>query len=348
MKGIVVVTTHAQSVDFALSMDKAEWSPALDITPFASGLVNTLKLKADRWTEPVLAAKTGGVGPKLGIAAELDLRRTIGIDLVAAVVDGLVASGAEPLFLQDYITVSKMVPEWLTELRTGTELGAAQAGCPLLGGGMCEQPSIMSRGELDMSATAVGIQESEQLWGADLVRPGDVILAMGATGLHTSGYELVRHVLVDIARMPLEGHVEEFGRTLGEELLEPSRIYAKELLALRAEAEVRAFAQIGKDGIASALARVIPGGLVAQVERGTWTPSPLFALIGQRGKLSRERLEERVNMGIGMIAVVSRDDVDRALALLTARHVPAWAAGEIVKATETGHRAVLVGDHPRF
>ena len=147
--------------------------------------------------------------------------------------------------------------------------------------------------------------------------------------------------------MPLSGHVEEFGRTLGEELLEPTRIYAADCLALIAETEVRTFAHITGGGLAANLARVIPAGLTAVLDRRTWTPAPVFALIAQRGRIERDEMESTFNMGVGMVAVIAPTDVDRALAMLTARHLPAWVLGEITE-SQDGERAVLHGDHPRF
>ena len=175
------------------------------------------------------------------------------------------------------------------------------------------------------------------------------MLALGSSGLHSNGYSLARHVLLDIARMPLDGHVEEFGRTLGEEMLEPTRIYAKDCLALAAETEVRTFAHITGGGLEANLARVMPRGLVARLDRGTWTPAAVFAVVGRRGKVERAELEKTFNMGVGMVAIVGPEDVDRALAMLTARHVPAWVLGDVQPADDVdGPRAVLSGDHPRF
>jgi phosphoribosylformylglycinamidine cyclo-ligase len=148
--------------------------------------------------------------------------------------------------------------------------------------------------------------------------------------------------------MPLEGQVEEFGRTLGEELLEPTKIYAKDCLAAASEAEVRTFAHITGGGMAANVARVIPKGLTAVLDRGTWTPAPVFSLIAQRGRVERLEMEKTFNMGVGMVAVVAPEDADRVLAVLTARHVPAWVLGEVAPIAEGAPRAELVGNHPRF
>ncbi|MET0236347.1 MAG: phosphoribosylformylglycinamidine cyclo-ligase [Kibdelosporangium sp.] len=312
------------------------------------GFAGLFKLRLDRWKEPVIAASTDGVGTKIAVAQALDLHDTIGIDLVAMVVDDLVVCGAEPLFLQDYIAVGKVVPDKIASLVKGIADGCVKAGCALLGGETAEHPGLMGEHDYDVSATGIGVVEADNVLGPERVRPGDVVIGLASSGLHSNGYSLARHVLLDIARMPLEGQVEEFGRTLGEEMLEPTRIYAKDCLALAAETDVRTFAHITGGGLVANLARVIPPGLTAVLDRGTWTPAPVFALIGRRGRVEREELERTFNMGVGMVAVVSAEDVDRSLAILTARHVPAWILGEIDAADVEAPRAVLRGDHPRF
>jgi len=313
------------------------------------GFAGLFQLKLDRWKEPVLAASTDGVGTKIAVAQAMDKHDTIGHDLVAMVVDDLVVCGAEPLFMQDYIAVGRVVPDRIAALVKGIAEGCVLAGCALLGGETAEHPGLMGDDDYDISGTGVGVVEASKMLGPDRVKPGDVVIGMGSSGLHSNGYSLARHVLLEIARMPLEGHVEEFGRTLGEELLEPTRIYAKDCLALAAEAEVRTYAHITGGGLTANLARVLPAGVRADLDRGTWTPDPVFALIAQRGRVEREEMEKTFNMGVGMMAVVSPEDVDRALAVLTARHVPAWVLGEVNKAADAdAPRATLAGDHPRF
>jgi phosphoribosylformylglycinamidine cyclo-ligase len=320
------------------------------------GFAGLFKLKLDRCREPVLASSTDGVGTKIAVAQALDVHHTIGIDLVAMVVDDLVVCGAEPLFLQDYIAVGKVVPERIADLVRGIADGCVQAGCALLGGETAEHPGMMTDDAYDLSATGVGVVEADAILGPDRVRPGDVVVAMASSGLHSNGYSLARHVLLDMARMPLDGHVEEFGRTLGEQLLEPTRIYTKDCLALVAETEVRTFAHITGGGLAANLSRVMPRGLVAVLERGSWTPAAEFALITRRGRVQRAEMERTFNMGVGMVAVVDPAEVDRALAVLKARHVPAWVLGEVRKSRDIAiesvgkdsDRAVLRGDHPRF
>ncbi|GAB19951.1 aminoimidazole ribonucleotide synthetase [Gordonia effusa NBRC 100432] len=316
------------------------------------GFAGLFALKGD-YREPVLAASSDGVGTKLAVAQAMGIHDTVGRDLVAMVVDDLVVCGAEPLFLQDYIAIGKVVPEVVADIVKGIADGCVDAGCALLGGETAEHPGLMEDGHYDISATGVGVVEADAVLSADRVRPGDVVIAMGSSGLHSNGYSLARKVLLDWGHMDIGGHVEEFGRSLGEELLEPTRIYARDCLALAAEADVRTFAHITGGGLADNLGRVLPRGLVAELDRGTWSPAPIFSMIAQRGRVVREEMERTFNMGVGMVAIVAPEDTDRAQAVLTAKHVDNWVLGSIKRSGEPSEgaktgSAVLLGEHPRF
>ncbi|MFW9061138.1 phosphoribosylformylglycinamidine cyclo-ligase [Corynebacterium striatum] len=304
--------------------------------------------KLGDYKEPVLAAGSDGVGTKLAVAQAMDKHDTIGIDLVAMCVDDLVVCGAEPLFLQDYIAVGKVVPEKVAEIVKGIAEGCVQAGAALLGGETAEHPGVMDPEEYDVSATAVGVVEAGSILGPDKVRDGDVLIAMASSGLHSNGYSLARYVLLEQAGLPLDGHIEELGRTLGEELLEPTRIYAKDCLALTAECNVATFCHVTGGGLAGNLERVIPEGLTAEVNRSTWTPGQIFKTISSVGKVSLEEMEKTFNMGVGMIAVVSPEDRERAMAMMAARHVDAWELGTIRAAGEGEARVIMNGEHPNF
>lgn len=300
-----------------------------------------------KYKEPLLAAGSDGVGTKLAVAQAMDKHDTIGIDLVAMCVDDLVVCGAEPLFLQDYIAIGKVVPEHVAQIVAGIAEGCVQAGCALLGGETAEHPGVMEPTHYDVSATAVGVVEAEELLGPDRVRSGDVLIAMKSSGLHSNGYSLARHVLLEKAALPLDGHMEELGRTLGEELLEPTRIYARDCLALAAECEVHTFCHVTGGGLVGNMVRIIPEGLVAEMSRATWTPGPIFRTIEKLGRVPQEEMEKTFNMGVGMVAVVAAEDRDRALAMLTARHIDAWELGTVRPAGEGDTaRAVLTGSHP--
>jgi phosphoribosylformylglycinamidine cyclo-ligase len=298
------------------------------------------------YDKPLLAAGSDGVGTKVAVAQAMDRHDTIGRDLVAMVVDDLVVCGAEPLFLQDYIAIGKVVPEHVASIVSGIAAGCIDAGCALLGGETAEHPGLMEPGEYDISATAVGVVEEDELLGPDRVRNGDVVIAMASSGLHSNGYSLARHVLLEQAGLPLDGYVADFGRTLGEELLEPTRIYAKDCLALATECEVHTYAHVTGGGLASNLARVIPEGLTAELDRGTWSPAQVFRTIARLGKVAPEEMEKTFNMGVGMVAVVAEEDAERALAILTARHIECWNLGRVRLARDSdAARAVLVGGH---
>ncbi|MEO7126181.1 MAG: phosphoribosylformylglycinamidine cyclo-ligase [Nakamurella sp.] len=314
------------------------------------GFASLFRLPTDRYHQPVLASASDGVGTKSAIAQAMDKHDTIGIDLVAMVVDDLVPCGAEPLFVQDYIACGKLNPEKIATIVAGVAEGCVRAGCALVGGETAEHPGLMDPDDYDLAATAVGVVEYDDILGPDRVRAGDVVIGMMSSGLHSNGFSMVRHVLLDIGRLQLDGHVEEFGRTLGEELLEPCRIYSLDCLALARETDVHAFAHITGGGLAGNLARVIPPHLTAHVDRRTWTPLPVFGYIAGRGRVGRVEMDKTFNMGVGMVAVVSAEDADRTRAILTARHLDSVILGTVEKAGDSaaGVRVEMAGEHPKF
>ena len=311
------------------------------------GFAGLFQLDLAKYPQPVLASSTDGVGTKLVIAQQLDIHDTIGIDLVAMVVDDLVVVGAEPLFLTDYIATGKVVPEKIAAIVGGVAEGCVQAGCALVGGETAEHPGVMRPDEYDISGTGVGVVNADAVLGPDRVRPGDVLVAMGSSGLHSNGYSLVRHVLLDRGGLSLDATPELLGgRTLGDELLTPTRIYALDCLAVAAACDARAFAHITGGGLAGNLARVLPAGVAAQIDRATWAPQPIFELIRRTGDVSRAELELTFNLGVGMVAVLSADRLPDALALLAQRDVPAWELGRVATAAPSvTERVSLVADY---
>jgi phosphoribosylformylglycinamidine cyclo-ligase len=306
-----------------------------------AGLFDASRLAT--YARPLLATSTDGVGTKVAIAAAMDRHDTIGHDLVGMVVDDLVVCGAEPLFMTDYIACGKVVPERIAAIVKGVAEGCVLAGCALVGGETAEHPGLLEPHEYDVAGAGTGVVEADKLLGADRVRAGDVLIAMASSGLHSNGYSLVRHVLLERAGWALDRHVDELGRGLGEELLEPTRIYSLDCLALVDAVEVHAFSHVTGGGLAANLARVMPGHLDGIVERSSWTPAPVFGLVGAVGSVARDDLERTLNLGVGMVAVVAPDDADRALATLAGRGVPAWVAGTVAPGSG---RVTLVGDHP--
>ncbi|MFN2625772.1 MAG: phosphoribosylformylglycinamidine cyclo-ligase [Mycobacteriales bacterium] len=306
------------------------------------GFAGLFELDLSRWRHPVLASSTDGVGTKVAIAQALDRHDTIGIDLVAMVVDDLVVCGAEPLFLQDYIACGQVVPERIATIVGGIADGCAIAGCALLGGETAEHPGLMPDEAYDVAATGVGVVEADRMLGADRVRAGDVVVALASSGLHSNGYALARHV-VKVARLSLDAPLPELDGPLGEVLLTPTRIYARDCMSLIDAVEVHAFAHITGGGLAANVSRVLPDDADAVIDRTTWTPPAIFEAIRARGGVAPEEMERTFNQGIGMVAVVARDDADRALAHLDAHGVPSWVAGEIVAGSG---QCRLAGTHP--
>ena len=278
--------------------------------------------------QPLLATSTDGVGTKIAVARAMDIHDTVGIDLVAMVVDDLVVCGAEPLFLTDYIATGSVDPVRMAAIVAGISEGCVQAGCALVGGETAEHPGLMEPDEYDLAAAGTGIVDAESLLGPDKVHAGDVLVAMRSSGLHSNGYSLARHVLMPDADA-LNRVVSDLGRTVGEELLEPTRIYSRDCLALIDAVEVHAMSHITGGGIAANIARVLPENLAADIERSTWTPQPIFSVISGEGGVALAEMERTFNMGLGMVAVIAQQDVDRAIDVLALRGVDAWACGNV-------------------
>ena len=317
-----------------------------------AGLFDATALKG--YEHPLLATSADGVGTKVAIAQAMDVHHTIGFDLVGMLVDDLVVCGAEPLFLTDYIATGRVVPERIAAIVKGIAEACVAAGCALIGGETAEHPGLLEPDEYDVAGSTTGVVEASQLLGPGRVEAGDIVVAMQASGLHSNGYSLVRHVLLSGnvgPALPLDRHVDELGRTLGEELLEPTRIYAKACLALARTTATHAMSHVTGGGLAENLARVLPDDKVVTIDRATWTPAPIFDLVRRAGSVDQAALERTLNCGVGMVALTPPDDVDRAIALLGEHGIHAWAAGEVTEASGAltgaeGGSVTLVGQHP--
>ena len=309
-----------------------------DIGGFA-GLFDATRLAAYR--HPVLATSTDGVGTKVVIASRLGVYDTVGIDLVAMVADDLAACGAEPLFMTDYVVCGAIRPQRVAAIVAGVARGCAVAGCALLGGETAEHPGHLGPDDFDLAGAATGAVEADAILGAGRVRPGDTVIAMASSGLHSNGFSLVREILRR-AGLDLEQDLPELGRPVGEELLVPSRIYARDCLALAERCDVHAYAHITGGGLAGNVARVLPAGADAVLDRGTWQPPAIFGVLARAGAVPPAEMERVFNMGVGMTAVVGRPGTDVALGVLASRGVTAWILGEVVPGTG---EARLTGVH---
>ncbi|CAN5539416.1 phosphoribosylformylglycinamidine cyclo-ligase [soil metagenome] len=280
--------------------------------------------------DPVLVSSADGVGTKSLVAAATGRLDTIGIDLVAMCVDDLVCTGAEPLFLLDYVAVGRLEPEAVAAIVSGVAEGCRRAGCALLGGETAEHPGALAVGHFDLAGFAVGIVERDRILTGEAARPNDVLVGLPSPGLRSNGYSLARRVLLERAGRHLADPAWPGApRSLADELLEPSVVYAPAVLALLREVDVRALAHVTGGGLAANLARVLPAGVLADVDRRTWEPPRIFGEIQRLGEVDAEEMARVFNLGIGMVAVVPAAEVPRALDVLSGEGVRAMVIGEV-------------------
>jgi len=300
------------------------------------GFGGLFRFDPKKYKDPVLVSGTDGVGTKLKVASLMGRHDTVGIDLVAMCVNDVAVCGAEPLFFLDYLAVGTLAVGQAETIIAGVVEGCRQAGCALIGGETAEMPGFYPDGEYDLAGFAVGVVERDRLIDGRRVRPGDVVIGLASTGLHSNGYSLVRHVLLEQAKMSLKEQVPGQGETLGEVLLRPTRIYVRTIRALVEAGDIRAIAHITGGGLTENLPRVLPEGCRAVITRKAWTPSPLFGLIQSRGQVADDEMYRVFNMGIGLVLVVPPDRADATLRLAEAQRDKAFRIGVI----EMGERGV--------
>ena len=299
--------------------------------------------EAGRWQDPVLVAGADGVGTKLKIAFAMGIDHTIGIDCVAMNVNDILVQGAEPLFFLDYLAVGRLRAEQAADIVRGVADGCALAGCALLGGETAEMPGMYADGEYDLAGFAVGIAEREQVLDGRLVQPGDAVIGLASSGLHSNGYSLARHVLLEKAGLKLDEHVPELGTTLGEELLRPTNIYCRPVLSLlRSEhaSAVHAMAHITGGGLVENPIRSLPAGTRMLLRRAAWPRPPVFSMIEKLGAVSREEMDRVFNNGLGFLLVVAADRADAIRAYLQAEGIKSYLCGEI-EAADAGARPTV-------
>jgi phosphoribosylformylglycinamidine cyclo-ligase len=283
-----------------------------------------------RYREPVFVASTDGVGSKLRVAFLAGRHDTIGIDLVAMGVNDLLVHGAEPLVFLDYIGIHRVVPRTVEAVVRGIAAGCREAGCALIGGEIAELPDFYAAGEYDLAGFAVGVAERRRLLTGRAVRPGDVVLGLASSGLHSNGFSLARRVVFDRLRLDVDDRVPELGTTVGEALLAPTRIYVRPLLALlRAGVPVHAMAHVTGGGLTGNLPRVLPRGCEAVIEHGAWPVPPVFRWLQAAGRIAEAEMRRVFNLGIGFVLVLPPRAVARARRALARRGVPTWVIGAI-------------------
>jgi phosphoribosylformylglycinamidine cyclo-ligase len=288
-------------------------------------------LKDLGFRRPVLVSSTDGVGTKLKIAFLTGIHDSVGIDLVAMGVNDILTQGARPLFFLDYFVCGKLDVKIAEAVIRGVVAGCRQAGCVLIGGETAEHPGDFPRGQYDLAGFVVGAVERAKIINPAKIVAGDVLIGIPSSGLHSNGYSLARKVLFEHGRLSIRHRVLELGRTLGEELLEPTRIYTKITRALFAQFAIKGAAHITGGGITGNLPRVLPNGARAFVERGSWPVPPIFDLIQKTGHVSQAEMDRTFNNGLGLILVVSKKHTDGVRRLLQATGERCFVVGEIRK-----------------
>lgn len=280
------------------------------------------------YQEPVLVAGTDGVGTKLKIAFLMDKHDTVGLDLVAYCVNDIICHGARPLFFLDYLAVGKLAPDTAAQIVSGVAAGCRQAGCALIGGETAEMPGFYGPGEYDLAGFAVGVVEKSKLIDGSLTRPKDVLIGIASTGLQSSGYSLVRKAL--LGKYPVDTMIPEFGRTLGEELLEPTGIYARQINTLVEKYPIGGIANISGGGLPENVPRSLAEGCEAVIKKGSWPVLPVFEFLQREGNIDEEEMYNTFNMGIAMVLVVRSEHVDAVQRELTAMGERSYVIGEVV------------------
>ena len=292
------------------------------------GFGGLFDLSGQNLREPVLVSGTDGVGTKLMLAFQMDKHDTIGIDAVAMCVNDIITVGAKPLFFLDYIACGKLSPRQIEAIVSGVSEGCVQAGCGLIGGETAEMPGMYQENEYDIAGFCVGaVEKAEIITGSGIV-PGDVLIGLPSSGVHSNGFSLVRKLIADCG-LSLHETYDGFDKNLGETLLTPTRIYVKPILSLLRECPPKGMAHITGGGFFENIPRILPDGLGVSIRRGTGDIPPIFSFLRERGRIAEEEMYQVFNMGIGMVLAVSKDEADRALACLQAQGEDARIIGEV-------------------
>ena len=304
-----------------------------DVISDLGGFGGLFSLDLHGLEKPVLVSGTDGVGTKQRIAQLMDRHNTVGIDCVAMCVNDIICCGAKPLFFLDYIAIGKNIPEKVVSLVSGVSEGCVRAGCALIGGETAEHPGTMKPDDYDLAGFAVGVVDRNKILDKNKMRPGDVVIALPSSGLHSNGYSLVRKVF-DVENADLGKYYDELGCELGEELLRPTKIYVRSVLAAVEAAELRGISHITGGGFYENIPRCIPDGLCARIEKSALRIPPIFPLLSRMGGISERDMFNTFNMGTGMVLVAAKDSADKALAALHSLGQEAGVIGEIVLGEE--------------
>jgi len=305
------------------------------------GFGGLFSLNCQDMKSPVLVSSTDGVGTKLKVAFMANRHDTVGIDLVAMCVNDIVVQGARPLFFLDYLALGGMNLDVVEQLVSGIAAGCRQAGCSLIGGETAEMPGFYTEGEYDMAGFAVGIVDNSDIIDGSTIRGGHRIIGIASSGLHSNGYSLARRIVFDKLGLKPDSFVSELGRTIGEELLEPTRIYAEPVLNVLRKFKVAGMAHITGGGFYDNIERILPKACQAIIREGTWSVPPIFSFLREQGGVGNEEMNRVFNNGIGFIIVAEPGDAEEMVSFLRAMNLGVSVIGEIVP-REAGADAVKV------
>lgn len=325
-----------RAVDLMKKHVRATYRP--EVLGDIGGFGGLFALNAAKYKEPVLVSGTDGVGTKLRVAFMMDKHDTIGQDAVAMCVNDILVQGAEPLFFLDYLAVGRLEPEKVAAIVSGVAMACRESGCALIGGETAEMAGFYPDGEYDIAGFAVGVADKARLITGENVRPGDVLVGLPSSGLHSNGFSLVRKICFDVKRFAVDRQIPELGRTLGEELLVPTRLYPKVCRPLFDKFAIRGMVHITGGGFYDNIPRVLPAGCAVTVDAAAWPLPPVFPLLREWGGVAWPEMFRTFNMGIGMILVVPAAEADAVRRDLAARGEPSFIIGEVTK----GERDVTV------
>jgi phosphoribosylformylglycinamidine cyclo-ligase len=306
------------------------------------GFGGLFSLNSDKYKKPTLVASTDGVGTKLKIAFMADKHDSVGIDLVAMCVNDIVVQGAEPLFFLDYLATGKLAPEKAVEIVKGISEGCVQAGCALIGGETAEMPGMYGEGEYDLAGFTVGVVDNDRIIDGSTITVGDKLIGLASSGLHSNGYSLARKVCFERLGLALDSFVPELGKTLGEALLTPTRIYVKTILNLLRDFQIKGMAHITGGGLLENVPRVLPRHCRALIHRDSWTIPPIFQLLREGGNIDEVEMHRTFNNGIGMVLIVAERDVEEIMVRLSGLKETAFVIGEIAKGAEDEETIELI------
>jgi len=299
------------------------------------GFGGLFSLNKDKYEEPVLVSGTDGVGTKLKLAFAMDKHDTIGIDAVAMCVNDVIVTGAEPLFFLDYLACDKVVPEKIEAIVKGVADGCEQAGCALIGGETAEMPGMYSDGEYDIAGFTVGIVDRPKAIDGSTIQAGDAVIGLASSGIHSNGFSLVRRLLLEQQGYALTDKPEELeGRTLGDVLIEPTRIYVKQILKLLESVKIKGMAHITGGGFIENIPRVLPEGVNVDINRGSWPVLPIFGLMQRVGSITDRDMFTTFNMGVGMVLVVPAEQAEQALAIAKEQGEQAYRIGTVTEGSK--------------